>query len=222
MFSGFSDKTTDFLWGIRFNNDREWFTEHKQEYLDYVQTPLKELATECFDAFIKKHPKAELNLHISRIYRDARRLFGRGPYKDHLWFSFRSAAENWAQTPVMWFEINPEGYAFGLGVYAAPPAMMARFRKALDARPRSFVALANSLKAQSRFVLRGEEYAKKKGNPAPPLDEWYNRKTIDIVCQRKIDRTLNSPAIRDELIEAYDYLFDFYKFFDKIEHSTNE
>ena len=23
---------------------------------------------------------------VSRIYRDARRLHGRGPYKDHLWF----------------------------------------------------------------------------------------------------------------------------------------
>ena len=25
MFTGYSDQTVDFLWGIRFNNDRDWF-----------------------------------------------------------------------------------------------------------------------------------------------------------------------------------------------------
>lgn len=39
MFQGFSQQTNDFLWGIRFNNERSWFEAHKQEYLDYVQSP---------------------------------------------------------------------------------------------------------------------------------------------------------------------------------------
>ena len=25
MFQGFSQQTNDFLWGIRFNNERSWF-----------------------------------------------------------------------------------------------------------------------------------------------------------------------------------------------------
>ena len=29
MFAGYSPETIDFLWGIRMNNNREWFTEHK-------------------------------------------------------------------------------------------------------------------------------------------------------------------------------------------------
>ena len=31
MFTGYCDKTLDFLWGIRLNNDRAWFTEHKDD-----------------------------------------------------------------------------------------------------------------------------------------------------------------------------------------------
>ena len=46
MFEGFTEEASDFLWGIRFNNDREWFLDHKQTYLTQVQTPLKELAGE--------------------------------------------------------------------------------------------------------------------------------------------------------------------------------
>ena len=33
MFTGFTQDTVDFLWNIRFNNDRAWFEENKQVYL---------------------------------------------------------------------------------------------------------------------------------------------------------------------------------------------
>ena len=36
MFKGFSDATTDFLWNIRFNNEREWFNDHKQGMIDQM------------------------------------------------------------------------------------------------------------------------------------------------------------------------------------------
>ena len=43
-----------FLWGIRFNNHREWFLEHKQDYLDYVYNPLKELEPPLNEQTMKK------------------------------------------------------------------------------------------------------------------------------------------------------------------------
>ena len=33
MFQGFTPETVDFLWGIRLNNNREWFMENKKQYL---------------------------------------------------------------------------------------------------------------------------------------------------------------------------------------------
>ncbi len=29
MFEGFSQETVDFMWGIRFNNEKSWFEAHK-------------------------------------------------------------------------------------------------------------------------------------------------------------------------------------------------
>ena len=78
MFTGYTDQTVDVFWGIRFNNDRAWFAEHKQEFQDAVMAPTKALAAELYDWFQADYPDLHLNLHISRIYRDARRLFGRG------------------------------------------------------------------------------------------------------------------------------------------------
>ena len=43
MFEGFSQETVDFMWGIRFNNERPWFEAHKSDYQTYFLTPMKEI-----------------------------------------------------------------------------------------------------------------------------------------------------------------------------------
>ena len=90
MFQGFSQATGEFLWGLAMNNDRAWFLAHKQEYEDALNGPFRALAFETLEKMQAAFPDQEFQTHIARIYRDARRLFGRGPYKDHLWFSLQS------------------------------------------------------------------------------------------------------------------------------------
>ena len=46
MFQGFSRESIDFLWGLRLNNERSWFLAHKDEFLHFVDTPMKQLAQE--------------------------------------------------------------------------------------------------------------------------------------------------------------------------------
>ena len=41
MFQGFTEATVDFMWGIRFNNERGWFMEHKQVYQEALLQPVK-------------------------------------------------------------------------------------------------------------------------------------------------------------------------------------
>lgn len=216
MFKGFTDATTDFLWNIRFNNEREWFTEHKQEYIEHLWEPFKALANEVYDRFTADKDDLIVNLHVSRIYRDARRLHGRGPYKDHLWFSIRPENEAWHERPVFWFEIAPEGYSYGLGVYAPDPGQMTRFRKEIDENPREILALAEEFEKQDRFFLEGDEYARKKGNPPPPLDKWYNRKSINFHCDRGLAKPFYSKRLVDEIVEGYNMLLPYYKYFTKL------
>ena len=40
MFTGFSDATIDFLWELRFHNERPWFLEYKQVFLDTLDRPM--------------------------------------------------------------------------------------------------------------------------------------------------------------------------------------
>ena len=115
MFTGYSDKTVDFFWDIRFNNSREWFHPRKDQFNAYIMDPTKALSGELYDWLTENYPQLHLNLHISKIYRDARRLFGRGPLKDHIWFSFQNELEGRENAPCLWFELGCEGYGYGFG-----------------------------------------------------------------------------------------------------------
>ena len=87
MFTGFTDETVDFMWGIRFNNERSWFEAHKEIYLERFYRPMTELADEIYAFLREQRPDYGLVRKVTRIYRDARRLHGRGPYKESLWFT---------------------------------------------------------------------------------------------------------------------------------------
>ena len=52
MFQGFTPETFDFLWGIRFNNNKEWFLEHKEQYGRTLYEPMKALAKELEPEFL--------------------------------------------------------------------------------------------------------------------------------------------------------------------------
>lgn len=213
MFTGFTDQTVDFLWQIRFNNQRSWFEEHKEIYLHQALQPMRNLGNALYDYMEANYPQLWLNLHVSRIYRDARRLHGRGPYKDHLWLSLRHENENWTSRPVFYFEISPEGYSYGMGFYSATPQIMERLRRETTEDPAPLEKLARRLNKDGRFQLEGPEYARKKAAPSPILEPWFNRKTISLCRDLPYDDIAFSPALVEQVQSAFDFLVPYYQFF---------
>ena len=45
-FRGFTEQTNDFLVGIKFNNNKEWFNANKLMYTENVHKPMVALANE--------------------------------------------------------------------------------------------------------------------------------------------------------------------------------
>ena len=184
MFTGFSDATIDFLWELRFHNERPWFLEHKQIFLDTLDRPMKALAADVTAALEQASPDRKWYLHVARIYRDARRLHGSGPYKENLWFTLRCDSSRGPEIPAFYFEITPHNYSYGMGFYWAKANTMACFRRAIDADPLPLTALAEQLNAQDTFVLTGQDYARAKGDPGALLRPWYNKRVLDLSCVR--------------------------------------
>lgn len=187
MFTGFSDATIDFLWELRFHNERPWFLEHKQVFVYTLDRPMKALAADVTAALEQAYPQRKWYLHVARIYRDARRLHGNGPYKESLWFTLRCDSSRGPEIPAFYFEITPHNYSYGMGCYWAKANTMACFRRAIDADPLPLTELAERLNAQSTFVLAGQDYVRPKGNPGALLSPWYNKRVLDLSCVRAHD-----------------------------------
>ncbi|SHH75260.1 TIGR02453 family protein [Sporobacter termitidis DSM 10068] len=221
MFTGFNEKTTEFLWGIRFNNSRAWFLENKQNYLDHLQAPMRELANDVWTRFTEKN-KLDLGYRVARIYRDARRVRDGNLYKEHLWFSLEKDHEDWQSTPVFFFEIEPEGYMYGLGYYAATAETMKKFRARVDSNPAELERIASDLKNKKRFQIDGDEYSRKKGEKEGLLAEWYNRKTISLIASGKGHEPLYSPKFAEKLCKDFQALVPLYNFFWSLEGEQAE
>ena len=214
MFQGFTDETVDFMWGIRFNNERAWFEANKQTYLDHLYRPMKELGGEIYDHISGQLKDYGLIGKVSRIYRDARRLHGRGPYKDHLWISVEQPGDLWTARPCFWFELAPENWSYGMGYYMAKPLTMAKLRARMERDPAEMLKLTRALDRQAEFVLSGEEYKKPKpGAPDAVLEPWFRKKNFSIVHEEPLTEDLFSRDIAERLKAGYDFLLPYYRYF---------
>ncbi len=213
MFQGYTQETVDFMWGIRFNNERSWFMEHKEEYQRHLLEPTKALAAQVYDGLKEKLPHEPLMVKVSRIYRDARRLHGRGPYKDHLWFCVRTGDENWTGRPTFYFEIAPEYYSYGMGFWAAEAALMERWREDVQRDPQVLEKLVADFNRSGRFSLEGPAYKRSKGDFGELLQPWMQKKSLSLQFEKPLDERIFSPKLADEIVAELGELVPLYRYF---------
>ena len=214
MFTGFTDETVDFMWGIRFNNERTWFEAHKDVYLTQFYQPMRELSAELYDFIREKRSDYGLISKVTRIYRDARRLHGRGPYKESLWFSVEQPSEQWTAHPTLWFELSPDGWYCGMGYYMPKPLTMAKLRARIDRDPKTMEALTRRLNGQQELTLETEDYTRPRAAaPSPLLEPWYKMKSFSILHQDKLTEELFSRDIVDHLKRDFEFLLPYYDYF---------
>ena len=213
MFTGFTPETIDFLWGIRMNNNREWFLEHKKQYVDTLYEPMKALGKELFQPFMDKPGTI---LKVSRIYRDAR-LHHPLPYKESLWICIRQDVQWWAENPCLYFEINPDRVHYGFFYWQPGTARLVEFRKRIAARPDEFLKLIADTEAAVGQPITAELYKRPKIADDPRLAPFYAWKgQIGCVREEEIAPALFGPELAQrarefikKLIPLYDYFTQF-------------
>ncbi len=212
MFEGFSSAAIDFLWGIRFNNNRDWFQAHKQEYEQHLYRPMLALA----DAVQEKAPIEGAITKTSRIYRDVR-YSGGIPYKEHLWFCVREDNVFWSEHPSMYFQIEPEGGSLGFILYSPKAALMAAHRKRMQARPAEFRQIMEPILATGRFQDQSTRYKRPKEGSTPELEPWYQLKNCFLEETVPVGDELYAPDLADRIADAFQTLEPLYRYFRRVE-----
>ena len=212
MFEGFCPETVDFLWGIRMNNNREWFLEHKKDYVNYLYAPMKALGKDLFQPFLDK---SGCLLKVSRIYRDAR-MHHPLPYKESLWICIRQDVDWWAENPCLFFEIRPEGITYGFVHWRPRPATMEAMRKRWAAKPEEFLKLIADTEKATGVSITADTYKRPKEAPNPELAPFFAWKgNIDCTVTEAWNDSLFGPALGQRVGEFLTKLIPLYDYFNQ-------
>ena len=212
MFTGFTPETVDFLWGIRMNNNREWFTAHKKQYTDQLYLPMKALGAELFGPFLDRPGNV---LKVSRIYRDAR-MHPPEPYKESLWICIRQEVEWWAENPCLYFEINPDEAHYGFFLWKMRTCAMEDFRRHITAYPDAFLELVRKTEEAVGQPITAETYKRPKPTDNPDLERFFAWKG-QIACTRSIapGPELFGPELKNEVADFFEKLTPLYEYFNQ-------
>ena len=209
MFTGFTPETMDFLWGIRMNNNRDWFTQHKGDYVRTLYEPMKELGQAVFQPFLERPGNL---LKVSRIYR----MHPPTPYKESLWLCIRRDVDWWAENPCLYFELNPEGANYGFFYWKPRTSMLEEFRRNISAKPDDFLKLISDTEAAVGQPVTAECYKRPKPTDNPALIPYFAWKG-QIGCTREIapgDRLFGSQ-LEEEVSGFFEALTPLYEYFNQ-------
>jgi len=201
MFSGFTDETIQFFLDLKFHNSTEYFHSQHDRYIETVQQPFYQMIEELAPAMRQIDPLMEIRPHkcLSHIHRDTRFTKDKSPYRDHLWFLFRRAAEPREKSLFYYFEFGPGRLSWGMGIWGENREVMDQFRKRMAAHPEGTLALLDDLGMDRHRMALGGSFFKRmpvpEGTPER-LKRWYCTKEMYI---GKIDPPLRK-AFTDRLI----------------------
>jgi len=158
-FEGFPPSGLRFLRELARHNDRSWFVPRKHVYERDVLQPMQQLVMELSERFERKRIPlhGDVRRSIFRIYRDVRFTHNKLPYKTH--GAAYLSPDGGRHTPGgLYVHVAPKGAFLSLAFYDLHPALLRRWRVAMDEDPKAFTAVIRQLsRAKLRIIPPDEE-----------------------------------------------------------------
>lgn len=203
--SYFTNKTFKFFKDLAANNERPWFLENKQRYIEQVRDP--------FLAFIHDVDKdlKKISPHyygddrgnggsLFRIYRDVRFSKDKTPYKPWAGARFKHLDSGTQTAPTFYLHIQPGNNFMGCGIWHPDGPVLNRIREFIHDNPRSWNKFKSGKKFKQTFELGGRSLVRPpRGYPKDdPLIEDLKRK--DFVASTKLT---NQQVISDDFKKVF-------------------
>ena len=214
-FSGFTQETFNFFAGLKENNYKPWFEEHRPVYEQEVLQPLKALVLAMTPAMYSIDPQMDFRSKkiISRIYRDIRFSTDKSPYKTNMWITFQRIVQNWENFPGFYMEISADSYQYGMGLWMGKKNIMDEYRAKIEYEPEQFRQMTEKLIGKHGFVVGGDEYKRPINNSLPDFFQtWYQRKSMYLYKICPIGRELFDGGFALHLYKEFALMQSFYNF----------
>lgn len=196
--------TLDFLKKLDKNNNREWFGEHKSEFIAAKEN-IAALTASLISGISKFDPAISGTLPedcVFRIYRDIRFSKNKDPYKNNLG-AYIAPGGRKSMLPGYYFHIQPGQCFIAAGLHMPESSDLLKVRKAIAGKPNEFMKILKAKSFKERFgELRGEKLKTvPKGFAADhPAIEYLKMRSMAAYREYKNDKLVLSKDYPKSLV----------------------
>jgi uncharacterized protein (TIGR02453 family) len=208
-FTGFPPEAMHFLRKLKKNNNRPWFTKHKEEYQENVHMPMECLIATVGEQMRDVAPDFEFHPRksIFRIYRDVRFSNDKSPYKTNIAasFQFRKRSSP-TESPGLYIGIEPGEIFIGGGLYMPMGPQLKAIRKAVAEDPESFLEIVGSREfKKSLGSIMGERLSRAPlGYPVDhPMIEYLKFRQWFVGVELKDDKVCGSARFAKTVTKVF-------------------
>ena len=162
-FSGFTNDTLDFFYGLMQNNSKQWFDDNREAYDKFVIAPARSLVLAFGDRLKTIAPEIvaepKVNRSLFRINRDVRFSKDKTPYKTNLGVWMWEGIGKRMESSGFYFHIEPPRMLIGVGMKGFSKELMARYRASFkdEKKAMKLVRIVDKLKKQG-YDIGGLRY----------------------------------------------------------------
>ncbi|MBQ3201519.1 MAG: DUF2461 domain-containing protein [Clostridia bacterium] len=218
-FKGFVPDTYRFLMELGFFNEKAFYHANRERCKQVVLDPMRAMALDLTPKALEIDPNfnTRLTTVVSRMNRDTRYTKDKRPYRDHCWLGFRLPNTYISESLCVYFEVEPSGYGYGMGMYGANSELMKPFRARVLADPQRFLDILADPRLQ-KFKVYGEPYKRDRFPDAPEAVKPYiNRKGISWGYFTEDLTKTYEPELFEEVLDAFDAMKPLYRFMQGLE-----
>jgi uncharacterized protein (TIGR02453 family) len=129
-----------FLTELAANNEKPWWEENKQRYIDVIREPAKEFIADFAPRLHKLSPHFVADTRtnggsLMRPYRDVRFSKDKTPYKTNVGIQFRHEGGKDMHAPGFYIHLEPGGNFAGVGMWSPETAVARRVRQRIYDHP---------------------------------------------------------------------------------------
>jgi uncharacterized protein (TIGR02453 family) len=150
-----------YLRELATNNNRDWFNEHKDRYLQ-VQADFNDFLSKAI-ACIGQFDESVLTLQpkdcVYRIYRDTRFSLDKTPYKNHIG-AFINVYGKSSYRPGYYIHMQPDASLIAGGSWFAPSPILKIVRQAIYDNIEEYLSIVTSAEFKHYYPIVGDDFLK--------------------------------------------------------------
>lgn len=208
-------ETLNFLSTLEINNNREWFNENKQLYLqakENVENVVNEIISGVSE-FDESVERLEAKNCIFRIYKDTRFSKDKTPYKTNIGASLVEKGPKTLNHAGYYVHLEPGKSFLAGGVYMTESKNLKAIRERISSEGDNFLKILNKKSFKDNLELRGDRLVKvpQGFDKENPMGDYLKFKQFTVFHSLSDEDVLNKDFVKNT-VKIFKEIYPFNQF----------